>query len=95
MLHYLARPGHGFCYTGQEVFSVLKINLEKEAVPRPGPISNFAHQVGKYKIPIHSYATCGPVNDLVFLYWCTQLIDNIHHGGWEGNRSPGYRVELY
>ena len=38
VLHYLARPGHGFCYIGQEALSVPKIILKTEAVPGPGPI---------------------------------------------------------
>ena len=38
VLHYLARPRHGFCHIGQEVFIVLKIILIKEDVPGSGPV---------------------------------------------------------
>ncbi len=47
---------------------------------RRGALLNFDKQNGGEQNPIHSYANCAPVNDLVMLLCSTQLTYRLHPG---------------
>ncbi len=51
---------------------------------RCGALLNFTNQNVGEQNPIYLYTKCGSANDLVMLFWCTELPYHMHSGVWQG-----------
>ncbi len=84
LLHYWARPGQGIFYNGYDVTSLVSLILKINALPRCGPIQNFAMEVERVQNPLHFYTKYVSTNDLVMLLCCTELGNHLYPGTLQG-----------
>ncbi len=69
LLHYWARPGQGMFLNGHDGTSIVSLILKINALPRCGPIRNFAMKVEGV---------------LVMLLCCTELGNHMYPGTLQG-----------